>query len=236
MKFDLATFTGSDRIVVGAFKVNKPFKHENRSYECAAWRETTETCVGVYPVVLGRSSHYPKHLTLTAEIKSVVIDDYFPSLWGGVSISNEPYKPKHLGENRMLRHGLDIVQSIERTGNIPDGDCNVFINPHWWSVFLQEVEIELKETHLRLPEFWDAYVGLDKENFKPNRNGLSWSFCDEVRSKIRMVAHIGMNMELWARRIDKIIQAMQRINDPSEYMKGLFKKNTEWSKELSENW
>src|SRR5260221_14611966 len=85
-------------ILIGAVKVNKPFVYHNASYECAAWWEDHQADTGVHPVYLGRSYHHPKNLTLTANIGAKVVDDYFPGLWGGVAISQEPYKAKHIGE------------------------------------------------------------------------------------------------------------------------------------------
>jgi hypothetical protein len=128
---------------------------------------------------------------------------------------------------------LDIVQSIGRTGNSPNNDCDVFINPIWWSVFLQEAETKLKETHRRLPEFWDAYIDLREEAYVPHHER---TFEDEKSARVGMVAHMGMNLEKWALRIEKITWAIQHWNDPSEYMQGLLKKNTEWAKALVGNW
>lgn len=222
-------------ILIGAVKVNKPFVWHNASYECAAWWEDSESEKGVHPVYLGRNYHYPKNLTLTAQIKAKVVDDYFPGLWGGVRISNEAYKPKHIGEERTIRHGIEILNAIERTGNSPGNDLDWFIHPSWWKVFTDEAETELREDYRRLPEFWDEWDQLDPTTFK-NRMEGRWGFDDEFRSKVGMIAHFGALLEKWSRRIEKINWQSQYHKVGGQYdtayQRDNFAKNTEWTKAI----
>jgi len=235
MAFNIESLTGDSRndkpIIIGAVKVNKPFQYHNNGYECAAWYEDHQAKVGVHPVYLGRSYHYPKNLTITGQIEAEVVNDYFAGLWGGVAISKEPYKPKHIGESRIIRQGIEVVEAIERTGNSPDGDINWFIDPSWWPVFMEEAVKELREDYRRLPEFWDAWDGLNKDTFHPRMEGR-WKFDDEFRSKVGMVAHFGSLLDKWARRIEKINWNTSRFSDGSSYMQELYAKNTEWSKAI----
>jgi hypothetical protein len=227
-------------ILIGAVKVNKPFVWHNASYECAAWWEDSESEKGVHPVYLGRNYHYPKNLTLTAHIKAKVTDDYFPGLWGGVRISNEPYKPKHIGEDRTIRHGIEVLDAIQSTGSSPGSDLDWFIHPSWWRIFTEEAIANLREDYRRLPEFWEPWDKLDQDpaSYVPrsSQKDLRWSFDDEYRSKVGMIAHFGMNLDKWARRIEKINWHSQYHKAGSSYdtayQRDNFAKNTEWTKAI----
>ncbi len=239
MTFDVSKVTHESRILIGAVKVNKPFIFHDASYECAAWWEDREAERGVHPVYLSREYHSPKLLTIKAHIKAKVVDDYFPALWGGVAVSNKPYEPKHVGQERTIYQGIEVVDAIERTGNSPGSDLDWFIHPSWWKVFLDEAEAELREDYRRLPEFWEQWNKLDPERFYPKSLGnfdKSWQFDDEFRSRVGMIAHFGSLLEKWARRIEKINWHSQyhkvggRYDTP--YQRDLFAKNTEWSKAI----
>lgn len=235
MTFDVSKVTHESRVLVGAVQVNKTFIHHYASYECAAWWEDREAQLGAHPVYLSRSYHHPKHLTLTAHIKAAVVNDYFPGLWGGVAISREPYKPKHIGEERIIHHEIDIVKGIESTGNSPGGDIDVFIHPSWWKVFADEAEAELREDYRRLPEFWNEWNSLDSKTFK-NRMDGRWEFDDEFRSRVGMIAHFGSLLEKWSRRLEKINWRSQyhKVGGKYDtaYQRENFIKNTEWTKDI----
>lgn len=225
----------NQRPIIGAVKVNKPFVYHDNHYECAAWWEDREAQVGVYPVYLGRDHNYPNLLHIKAEIGAKVSDDYFPGLWGGVRISNEPYKPKHVGELRTIHQTIEVVDAIQRTGNSPGNDLDWFIHPTWWKVFLDEAEAELREDYRRLPEFWNAWNELNEASFK-EKMGSDWKFDDDFRSKVGMIAHFGSLLDKWARRIEKINWSYQYHKPGSrydtEYHRNNFVKNTEWAKAI----
>jgi len=235
MTFDVSKVTHESRILVGAVQVNKPFIYHDASYECAAWWEDREAQTGTHPVYLARSYHHPKNLTLTAHIKAKVVNDYFPGLWGGVAISREPYKPKHIGEERTIYRGLDIVEAIESTGNSPGSDLDIFIHPSWWKVFTDEAEAELREDYRRLPEFWNEWNNLDPQTFRTKMDGR-WEFDDEFRSRLGMIAHFGNLLEKWSRRIEKINWRYQyhKVGGKYDtaYQRDNFAKNTEWTKSI----
>lgn len=236
MPFDVSKLSGNSNNppspIIGAVKVNKPFVYHDASYETAAWWEDREALVGVHPVYLTRSYHHPKNLVIRAEIKAKVVDDYFPGLWGGVAISREPYKPKHVGEDRTILQGIEVLDAIERTGNSPGNDLDWFIHPSWWQVFTDEAESELREDYRRLPEFWSEWDRLDPASFKAKMNGR-WGFDDEFRSKVGMIAHFGGLLEKWARRLEKINWQAQYHKAGSAYdtpyQRENFAKNTEWA-------
>lgn len=220
------------RPIIGAVKVNKPFTYHDNHYECAAWWEDRTAVEGVYPVRLGREHHYPKLLNIRAEIGAKVTDDYFPALWGGVRISNEPYKPKHVGEARVIHQGIEVVDAIQRTGNSPGSDLDWFIHPSWWKVFTDEAEAELREDYRRLPEFWNEWNSLDPQSFKEKMDGR-WNFDDEFRSRLGMIAHFGGLLEKWSRRIEKINWHSQyhKVGGryDTSYQRKNFTENTEWA-------
>lgn len=235
MTFDVSKLTGEtpreNRPIIGAVKVNKPFEYHDNHYECAAWYEDHKAESGVHPIRLERSYHHPKLLNISAEIKARVVNDYFAGLWGGVPISKEPYKPKHLGEERTIHRGIDILDAIQSTGNSPGNDMDIFIHPSWWKVFADEAEAELREDYRRLPEFWNEWDKLDPKTFHARMDGR-WQFDDEFRSKVGMIAHFGSLLEKWSRRIEKINWHTTRWNEPSAHMRELHIKNTEWAKAI----
>lgn len=239
--FDAKTLTGENLKgpIVGAVQVNIAFRYHKADYECAAWWEDHEAIVGVHPVYLVRNYHTPKDLGVTAEIRGKVVNDYFPALWCGNHISNKPYEPKHVGEARTIRSGIDVIDAIQRTGNSPGydapGQMDWFIHPSWWKVFHEEALANLKETYRALPDFWQAFEGLDESTFVPRLDGR-YGFDMEYRSKVGMIAHFGALLEKWSRRIEKINWHSQYhitggTNDTA-YTRDNFAKNTEWTKAI----
>lgn len=239
MAFDVSKLSGNSNNppspIIGAVKVNKPFTFRDSSYETAAWWEERTALEGVHPVFLTRSYHHPKNLMIVAEIGAKVTDDYFPGLWGGMLISREPYKPKHIGESRIIRQNIEVLDAIQRTGNSPGSDLDWFIHPSWWKVFTDEAEAELREDYRRLPEFWNEWDQLDPATFKTKMDGR-WHFDDEFRSKVGMIAHFGSLLEKWSRRIEKINWHYQyhKVGGKydTEYQRNNFAQNTEWTKAI----
>jgi hypothetical protein len=235
--FDLNSLSGQNLKgpCIGAVQVNKTFTYTNRSYECAAWSEDREALKGVHPVYIARQYHVPRTLYVLADIAAKVTDDFFPALWCGVAVSNDPYKPKHIGEDRIIHSHISVEDAITSTGNSPGSDLDWFIHPSWWQVFTEESIKELKEAYRRLPEFWRYFDSLKEESFKPQMDGR-WSFDDEYRSKVGMIAHFGSELEHWARRIEKINWQSQYHRKAgkynTDYQRENFAKNTEWTKAI----
>lgn len=237
--FDLSKFTHqSPRPIVGAMQLNKTYVFHDQSFETACWWEDSEAQLGIYPIYLSRAYHHPKYLTLVAEIKAKVVDDYFPGLWCGMPISREPYKSKHVGEDRLLKHGVDINLAIDSTGNSTDSDKNYFLHPSWLSLFQEEAEMELRKDYQMLPSFWEKWNTLNEKTFiSNNSSSIRWDFKDEYCSSVRMIGHFGRQFEMWAKRLDKISWARSYRDDNgrnnSEYNRNLFKNNTEWTKAIN---
>lgn len=215
------------KTVVGAVKVNKPFEYVNNNFEVAAWSETHLARQGVYPLVMETAYHSPYQLKLTAEIGANVTHDYFPALWGGVAIGET--KPKHIGEERIIRKAIEINEAIQSYGNTPDGDLNIWLAPEWWQTIQEEAERELAEAYRRLPEFWAQYAGLDQKTFVPSMEGR-WDFRMERDSKLSMVAHFGEQLDKWARRLQLLARHQGYMQDA--YFHQLHVKNTEWAKAI----
>lgn len=216
-------------ILVGAVQVNKSFVYTEHNYECAAWWEERTSDTGVFPVYLTRSYSYPKNLLLTAHIEGKVTNDYFPALWGGVSLSNKPYTPKNLGQKRTILHSVSVEEAIEKTGNSPGADFDWFILPAWWYMFVNEANAELKRAYESLPEYWEEFQSLSPESFRNDMFGCDYA--EGYRSRISMVAHFGKTLEKWARRLEKISYCSQYWRRSSDDGK-LFSNNTAWAKAL----
>ena len=101
---ELKPFLGQ---VIGWVKVNQTFIDHNANYECAAWWKDSEIQLGVYPMILEENHLYPRDLRLHVKYDAVVVDDYFPALWGGVSVSKSLISPSILG--KRLRFIADMI-------------------------------------------------------------------------------------------------------------------------------
>lgn len=234
--FQVDKMGGGKRPIIGAVRVNKPFTFHDNHYECAAWYEDHQATNGVHPIRLERSYHDPQQLLLTAEIKAQVVDDYFAGLFGGVPISKEPYTPKHIGEARVIRRGIDVMEAIEATGNLPGNDIDIFVHPSWWKVFADEALTKMQEDYRSLPEFWDAFANLREETFQSTKS-CDYRFDDEYRFKVGMIAHFGAHLEKWARRLEKINWSSQYHTENGRYNttynRENFDKNMEWAKAIA---
>lgn len=244
MTFDVQSLTGtyenrSKRPIIGAVQVHTAFRYHKADYECAAWWEDHEAITGVHPVYLSRNYHSPKDLTITAEISARVVNDYFPALWGGVSVSSKPYEPKHLGEKRTILSSVDPIKAIESTGNSPgnagSNHLDWFIHPSWWKLFADEALDNLQDAYKSFPNWWMQFATLKKEGFQTKLDGR-YQFDDEYRSRVGMIAHFGGLFEKWARRLEKINWHSQ-YHIPggrydTDYQRKLHISNTEWSKAI----
>jgi len=194
-------------------QVNKTWKHDKRDFECAAWREEWETVKGVYPITL-EADRYGA-LSLIAKIGAVVIDDYFPSLWGGMPVSNKPYVPKHLGAARELRITIDIAEAIECTSNSPGNDKDLFIDKKHWGALISEAEASLKRLYSELPSWWDKYAASE----------------DEYDSRVGMVAHVANEIVVVAKDIQKMNRQLKYQTEKSDMWRGYYVSNTAWARD-----
>lgn len=191
------------KVIVGAVKVNKPWTYHKNNYECAAWWEDQQAVPGVYPIYMGFAYLSPHELELTAHIKALVTDDYFPGLWGGVPISREPYKCKNVGEERLLHHGIGIDEAIQRTGNSPGNDLDIFFHRDWWAMVEDEAAFKVEYYRKYVDKTWSEYAALNRETFIPSLEGRH-DFHAEYQSKLSSVAHAGERMAKWARRLTEL--------------------------------
>lgn len=203
--------------IIGAVKVNKPFVYTYRSYECAAWWEERTAQVGVYPVVLNKNYSYPHDISAIGQVSAIVTDDYFPALWCGSRIGNEPYRPKHLGESRVIRQGISLTEAIERTGDTPDSPLNWYIDRPWWDVMLGYAERKLSEAYRDIPNWWEKYQEAERVNKDPHGDCVG------------MMGHFG---DIFSRRSREIQTIKRQIDyDRKGFMAECRQKNTKWVRE-----
>ncbi len=189
---ELKPFLGE---VVGFVKINKPYVHHNASFECAAWWEDSEIKPGVYPLTLEKNYHVPYDLQLATKLDAVVVDDFFPSLFGGVAVSSKPYVPQNLGEPRKIGRRFDIVEAIERSGNSPDGDYNLFLNPILWQAFVDSANQSLDDFSKKLGEYYAEYLDKTRE--------------DKYNSRLSMVSYCAENMAALGKAIQCILRSLE---------------------------
>lgn len=212
--------------IIGAIRLNESYEETNSSFECAAWWERVKTIPGIYPLKLGYTGNIYSEVTsdysLYADISAEVIDDYFPALFGVVSVSNEPYCPKNIGQSRKVSAGISVVEGIDKTGIISgESRFDYYVDPEYWAAFLVQSENKLKKYYSGLSNLWDDYKAGD----------------DEFDSRVGMVAYYGGKIEKYAREIEKIRRRMKWIGRlpgrwvDSKYDLEIFKGNTKWATE-----
>jgi len=197
--------------VIGYVRVNKEYVHHNNSYECAAWWEDTKIQAGVYPLILAEYHLAPKFLYLKSKFSAVVVDDYFPALWGGVAVSNTPYKSNNIGCKREISHKFEIEDAIDKTGNSPGNDFDLFINPMMWQMFVRLAEDNLVKAQNSFNYFWNEYTNNPE---------------DKYTSRVGMVAHCSNEMMNIARSIQKMKRCVTSLEDT--YYNNLRNDNTSW--------
>lgn len=214
---DKDSIQNGERTVIGYYRHNgpKPISNTRRDFESAAYSETTEVPVGVYPILPGWN-HYGKEQgepTLYIELKGTVTDDYFPSSFGGVVVGNTD--PKHKGEARTVTRLIDAAQAIEKTGNsvnkTPNKEGNIapdiFIDPKHWNDILEHYKKALKK---------------DIEYFlKVSQEQKS---LEELTSTFRY-ASACINDS--ATKVEKIHQSIEYQKNPT--FKSLTTQNTQWA-------
>lgn len=180
-----------DRICVGAIQVNVPFE-QRQHYECAAWYEIREAIPGVYPLVMYRNHLWPNDLLLQAEVKAKVTDDYFPALFGGVSVSNKPYERKHLGEDRTINLSVDWLTAIRNTRCSPGSNLDYFVARYFWDLKMTEVSEALVNDFEHFNEL--------TRKFRNNDKGAAGSlrFCSERMAKrAEFIDEVGRCITYW---------------------------------------
>jgi hypothetical protein len=190
--------------VVGQVKVyemsREEREHVNNGYECAAWWEKTRVEPGTYELRLAQSYHAKDHLFVTATVPAVVIDDYFPALWCGVSVSREAYRPKHLGERRELALNCPFAEACITSGN-KSRSIESLIDLHYFEVALEHYKTLLNEHYNRLPRCWEEY-----------------QTASDDRWKVSSVYHTALWMSECAKSVDELLRALDwRRSNPQYY-------------------
>jgi hypothetical protein len=199
---------------VGLVKINKSWVHRNQ-YECAAWYEDREIVLGTYPLTLEVSRHSPKALQLACKLDAVVVDDYFPSLWGGVPINRKPYIPKGIGEKRKVHHKFELINAIARTGDYPGAhDVDFMINPFiWWSV-ARAAEKTMGKYYEYLNRNWQ-----DRQEEED----------DHYLFRLNAIAHAGTNIDALSKAIQEISTRLRDIREATQYGYENCARNTAWA-------
>lgn len=208
---DLKPFLGS---TVGYMKVNEPWVHHNNSYECAAWWEDSTIEKGVYALTLEKNSFAPHDLYLLGKLDAVVTDDYFPALWGGVRISNKPYQHQNVGCKRTIRHHINLVEAIEKTGNSPGNSIDICVNPFIIEAVVNAARDSLNNYQDLLTKYWSEY----------HIHGDG-----KYRASLSMVAHCAGNMEALGRAIEVMLRHYNYFTEASNFMRDNYVKNTAWA-------
>jgi hypothetical protein len=105
----------NQRIECGTYRVAEKKVYHYAGYECAAWSQDVEVAAGDYPVVALVEGSHVKYFLVT--LPGVIVEDFFPSLFGGMAIG-KPYDTKqNAGKSATYRIQCDdyiVFQSIAR--------------------------------------------------------------------------------------------------------------------------
>ena len=203
--------------VVGYVKINKSWINHNDSYECAAWWEDSQIQEGVYPLILKENSFSAKELYLVASLNAIVVDDYFPALWGGLPVSRQPYKPKNIGQPRNVFHRFEIVDSIEKTA-YSHSDIDVCVNPLTWQAFINAARSNLDYYNQLLDNYRQDYISNGDGNYNTN---------------LSMISHCSENINNLARSIIKMKDKLKSTEEATQYMIDLHIKNISWASQAA---
>lgn len=208
---DIKQFLGSS---VGYIKVNKSWIHHNASFECAEWWEDSEIQPGIYDLKLRKSDYAPHNLYLSASIDAIVVDDYFPALWGGVAISNKPYVSQRIGLKRTISKSFDIADSVVKTGVIPGSDIDICVNPMTWEAIIEAAKDTMLDFQSRMEHYWQDY-----------RNEGDGSF----DSNISMIGYCAKNINELTNAIMEIKRHLNYINSGNS-IRERYAENISWIK------
>lgn len=198
--------------IVGAVRINKAQKYHYNNYECAAWWEERESQQGaIYPLEMATDKSFPNDLVLFSDMEVIVVDDYFPALWCGMSVGNKPYKPKHIGEKRTMRMPFTVEMALNQTGVITgEYDFEIFLDPFHWQTLLDDTHKQLERAM--------GWINKDFEEYKNDKGGLG---------------SLGYD----GKKIAKAAKLASRFNERMGYMEhgyliDLHNKNTAWAREF----
>jgi hypothetical protein len=198
---------------IGFVNINKPIEYCNRSYETACWRQDSISATGVFPLILRKKDKYSSDYIVVASIPATITDDYFPSLWCGVAISNTPYVCKSVGNKCSdIKFLQDLVSAIENTGTSPGNDFDIYVNPEIWDDVIKDRKDALEAAYNMLPKYYDEYVAGD----------------DQFQSRVGMIAHFGEMLVRYPREIQVVYRLRNYLNEKSDMWRRLHENNTSW--------
>jgi hypothetical protein len=200
---------------IGYININKSWVNHNNTYECAAWWEDSEIKTGVYPLILEQNKFAPNNLQLRAKLDATVVDDFFPALWGGMAISNKPYKPKNVGSTRNIYKVFDLVDAITKTGHSPGNDIDFCVNPLIWEGVVSSARDSMLEYQKMSDNYMQDYYEVGDGAFDTN---------------LSMIAHCSENMAALCKAISDIKRHQSYLTDSSDYMRNLYTNNISWVK------
>lgn len=201
------------KTTVGYINVNKSWVIHNNSYECAAWWEDRQVITGVYPLILDTAHFFPNNLILTSTLNAVVVDDFFPAMYGGVAIGCNPYKPQNIGQRRTIRHNVGIIEAVVKTGNIPGENIDIYLNPEMIDLFISAARDELAIQADRFKDQWNEYAINGDGNYNSNLSSVHY-----LASNIKEISS-GLEKLLW--------EADYRSKN-TDYHRELMRHNTSW--------
>lgn len=198
--------------IVGYVQVNKTWVHHNNTYECAAWWEDSEIVTGKYPLFLKQNYLAPRNLILGCVFDAIVVDAYFPAMSGGVAFSNKGSKER-IGGLRNIHHSFDIVEVMEKTGQIPGDDKDFVLNPLLWGGFIESARENLLNYQEMYMDNWNCYLKEGDGNYNSNLSGIKY-----LSQQIRDLADA----------IDRMKRVKDKIENASEYMGEIYADNVSW--------
>lgn len=198
---------------VGYINVNKSWTIHINNYECAAWWEDRQIVTGIYPLSLDTAHLFPNNLMLVANLNAIVVDDFFPSMFRGVPIGSEVYKPQNIGQRRTVRHSVGIIEAADKTGNIPGDDMDIFLNPEIIDLFIDAARDSLTEMADRFKCQWNEY--------QLNGDGT-------FNSNLSSVRYCSKNIEEISSGLERLLWISDYRKKDSEYTSSLMKKNISW--------
>lgn len=199
---------------VGFVKLNHSYKHLNNSFECAAWWEESQVQTGKYPLVLKKNSFAPYHVSLYTQYDAVVIDDYFPALWAGSPISNQPYTPKRIGEARKVGISFDLIECVEQTGHSPGNKTDFYVDLEIIPDVLKDARSMMASLKDSLDRTFAAYLTEGDGMYNVN---------------LEMTKHYSNNLASISRAIAILNRRMQERDKATDYSRELFINNTSWA-------
>lgn len=198
--------------VVGYVQINKTWVHHNNTYECAAWWEDSQIVTGVYPLFLKEHYLAPRNLILGCVFDAIVVDAYFPSMSGGVAFSNKGSKER-IGGKRNIHHSFDIVEVMEKTGQIPGDDKDFVLNPLLWEGFIESARENLLNYQQMYVDNWNTYRKEGDGKYNSNLSGIKY-----LSGQIHDLADA----------IDRMKRVKDKIENASEYMSEIYAGNVSW--------